>query len=105
MRIFRRAPGSGSGRKDGELFGTDVSAQASLLREHRLYQTDFLLRKYHFSSDEILFGPDGNLSLDKDPKLVGPRRILSFIPFPYARRVWTNCSVSRASVRSTPSGS
>ncbi|MCH3908463.1 MAG: helix-hairpin-helix domain-containing protein [Sphaerochaeta sp.] len=67
-------------RKDGELFGTDVSAQASLLREHRLYQTDFLLRKYHFSSDEILFGPDGNLSLDKDPKLVWAEAHPEFYP-------------------------
>jgi len=57
-------------RQTGELFGGDVSGQMSLMREHRLYQTDFLLRKYHFDSKEILFGKDGNLSLEKDPKLV-----------------------------------
>jgi len=39
-----------------------------LLREHRLYQADFLLRKYNFSFDEILFDKNGNLLLEKDPK-------------------------------------
>ena len=39
-----------------------------LAREHRLYQTDFLIRKYKFKQDEIPFEQDGNLSLDTDPK-------------------------------------
>ncbi|MDP9157151.1 MAG: putative DNA modification/repair radical SAM protein [Pseudomonadota bacterium] len=39
-----------------------------LLREHRLYQADFLMRGYGFSASELLDGP-GNLSLDIDPKL------------------------------------
>lgn len=39
-----------------------------LTREHRLYQTDFLLRKYGFSSEEIGFDSQGNLPLDMDPK-------------------------------------
>jgi len=55
-------------RKPGELFGTDVSMAESLTREHRLYQADWLLRKYHFSYDELPFGGDGNLNLAKDPK-------------------------------------
>ncbi len=39
-----------------------------LLREHRLYQADFLLRGYGFRAGELL--PDnGNLALDIDPKL------------------------------------
>jgi len=37
-------------------------------REHRLYQVDFLLRKYGFSGSEIIFGDSGNLSLSTDPK-------------------------------------
>ncbi len=41
---------------------------ASLDREHRLYQSDFLLRKYGFTFEEIVFGREGNLSLDTDPK-------------------------------------
>ncbi|MBA1273677.1 putative DNA modification/repair radical SAM protein [Stutzerimonas azotifigens] len=39
-----------------------------LLREHRLYQADFLLRGYGFRVNELLDGP-GNLPLDIDPKL------------------------------------
>lgn len=39
-----------------------------LMREHRLYQVDWLLRKYGFSGDEIPFEADGSLSLDVDPK-------------------------------------
>lgn len=38
-----------------------------LLREHRLYQADWLLRFYGFSADEIL-APDENLDLSMDPK-------------------------------------
>lgn len=39
-----------------------------LLREHRLYQADFLLRSYGFRAEE-LFQDKGDLSLDIDPKL------------------------------------
>jgi putative DNA modification/repair radical SAM protein len=39
-----------------------------LLREHRLYQADFLMRSYGFEVGELLSGP-GNLALDIDPKL------------------------------------
>jgi putative DNA modification/repair radical SAM protein len=46
-----------------------LPAQAPpLMREHRLYQADFLLRGYGFRADELFDGP-GNLSLDIDPKL------------------------------------
>jgi predicted DNA-binding helix-hairpin-helix protein len=41
---------------------------APLLREHRLYQSDFLLRKYGFSLDELVFEETGDLSLAVDPK-------------------------------------
>jgi predicted DNA-binding helix-hairpin-helix protein len=41
-----------------------------LLREHRLYQADWLLRFYGFSVDEIVTGgADGLLDLTVDPKL------------------------------------
>ncbi|WP_298976471.1 putative DNA modification/repair radical SAM protein [uncultured Roseobacter sp.] len=41
-----------------------------LLREHRLYQADWLLRFYGFALDEITSAtPDGNLDLQIDPKL------------------------------------
>jgi predicted DNA-binding helix-hairpin-helix protein len=45
-----------------------------LAREHRLYQTDYLLRKYGFAADEIGFDGAGNLPLDVDPKEFWARR-------------------------------
>jgi putative DNA modification/repair radical SAM protein len=40
-----------------------------LVREHRLYQADWLMRFYGFASDEIVQRADGMLDLDVDPKL------------------------------------
>ncbi|UWQ52184.1 putative DNA modification/repair radical SAM protein (plasmid) [Leisingera caerulea] len=41
-----------------------------LVREHRLYQADWLLRFYGFGVEEITSAaPDGNLDLEIDPKL------------------------------------
>jgi predicted DNA-binding helix-hairpin-helix protein len=37
-------------------------------REHRLYQVDFLFRKYGFAESDIVFDEKGNLSLEVDPK-------------------------------------
>ena len=39
------------------------------VREHRLYQADWLMRFYGFAADEITAGGDGLLALDVDPKL------------------------------------
>jgi len=39
------------------------------LREYRLYQADFLLRKYGFTPQELPFKKDGNLPQEYDPKL------------------------------------
>ncbi|TNC69814.1 putative DNA modification/repair radical SAM protein [Rubellimicrobium roseum] len=41
--------------------------QPPLLREHRLYQADWLMRFYEFAPEEI--ASQGNLDLDLDPKL------------------------------------
>jgi predicted DNA-binding helix-hairpin-helix protein len=41
---------------------------ASPLREHRLYQSDFLLRRYGFRMDELIFDEQGHLPLHTDPK-------------------------------------
>lgn len=38
------------------------------MREHRLYQVDFLMRKYGFTESDICFDKTGNLSLEIDPK-------------------------------------
>jgi putative DNA modification/repair radical SAM protein len=40
-----------------------------LVREHRLYQADWLMRFYEFSADEVVTRDDGMLDLDVDPKL------------------------------------
>ncbi len=40
----------------------------ALMREHRLYQVDFLMRKYGFTAADILFDGGGYLSLEIDPK-------------------------------------
>ncbi|MGH7534635.1 MAG: hypothetical protein ACREMG_03515, partial [Gemmatimonadales bacterium] len=45
----------------------DVPATPAL-REHRLYQADYLLRGYGFAADEVVYGPSGNLPLGLDPK-------------------------------------
>lgn len=44
------------------------------LREHRLYQVDFLLRKYGFTESDIVFDRSGNLSLACDPKEAWAKR-------------------------------
>ena len=38
------------------------------MREHRLYQVDFLFRKYGFKEKDVVFDKKGNLSLATDPK-------------------------------------
>ncbi|GHV12024.1 putative DNA modification/repair radical SAM protein [Fibrobacterales bacterium] len=46
----------------------NTDSGANLTREHRLYQSDFLIRKYGFSASEIPLTDSGNLNLDYDPK-------------------------------------
>ncbi|WP_296234848.1 putative DNA modification/repair radical SAM protein [Pseudomonas sp. UBA4617] len=48
--------------------GSVPLAAPPLLREHRLYQADFLLRGYGYQARELL-GQGDNLALDIDPKL------------------------------------
>lgn len=43
-------------------------ANDTFIREHRLYQVDFLFRKYGFKQSDIIFQQNGNLSLTTDPK-------------------------------------
>ncbi|MDB5849286.1 MAG: putative modification/repair radical protein, partial [Rhodoferax sp.] len=44
-------------------------AAPPLVREHRLYQADWLMRFYGFAHDEIVSADSGMLALDIDPKL------------------------------------
>lgn len=60
-----------AGANDLNLFGERESTQtrhARLTREHRLYQVDFLLRRYGFGAAEMAYAPSGNLDLETDPK-------------------------------------
>ncbi len=50
------------------------------MREHRLYQTDFLIRRYGFGIEDIILDSYGNLSLDKDPKEKWAERHQEFYP-------------------------
>ena len=50
--------------------GTELEDQppTPFVREHRLYQADWLLRRYGFVFEDLVFGEEGNLALDRDPK-------------------------------------
>jgi predicted DNA-binding helix-hairpin-helix protein len=50
------------------------------LREHRLYQSDFLLRQYGFTLPELTFGAEGNLVSDADPKMAWAQRHPEYFP-------------------------
>jgi putative DNA modification/repair radical SAM protein len=51
--------------------GTPLEGEpaAPPLRQHRLYQADWLLREYEFELGDICFDENGRLSLDMDPKI------------------------------------
>jgi putative DNA modification/repair radical SAM protein len=53
-----------------------------LIREHRLYQSDWLMRFYGYRPDEVAAaaGEDGNLPLDIDPKLAWALRFRETFP-------------------------
>jgi putative DNA modification/repair radical SAM protein len=51
-----------------------------LVREHRLYQADWLMRFYGFSADELTRPEERNLPLDRDPKLAWALRNREFFP-------------------------
>ncbi|MDR2648477.1 MAG: putative DNA modification/repair radical SAM protein [Clostridiales bacterium] len=56
------------------------AAKPPLLREHRLYQADWLLRFYGFSADEILKNADDNLNPNLDPKCCWALNNLNMFP-------------------------
>ncbi len=52
-----------------------------LMREHRLYEADWLIRSYGFTASEITHGSNAdNLDLEKDPKLSWALRHRDFFP-------------------------
>ncbi len=56
------------------------AASPPLIREHRLYQADWLIRFYQFKTDEITTDANPNLDLDKDPKMMWALRNRHFFP-------------------------
>ncbi len=58
-----------------------LKQKAPLMREHRLYEADWLIRHYGFKAGEITAGAAGeNLELDKDPKLAWALRHREIFP-------------------------
>lgn len=57
-----------------------IGTQPPLLRENRLYQTDWLMRFYGFDIQEILNEQTPNLDVDIDPKLSWALRNLHLFP-------------------------
>jgi putative DNA modification/repair radical SAM protein len=57
-----------------------LTTKTPLLREHRLYQADWLMRFYKFNYDEILDAKNPNLDLDLDPKAMWALRHPEFFP-------------------------
>jgi len=71
--------GLGEGSIAGERPEPDAVADV-LMREHRLYQVDFLLRKYGFAESDVVFEEDGSLSLAVDPKEAWARKHPEYYP-------------------------
>lgn len=57
-----------------------LTTQPPLLREHRLYQADWLLRYYNFSAGELLTEEEPNFDPYLDPKSNWAVRHLAFFP-------------------------
>ena len=57
-----------------------VTSRPPLLREHRLYQADWLLRYYHFTAEEILTPDEPNFNPYLDPKCNWAVRHPAFFP-------------------------
>ncbi|MFH1440717.1 MAG: helix-hairpin-helix domain-containing protein [Candidatus Omnitrophota bacterium] len=70
--------GAGSPELPGE--NSAVPNSDLLTREHRLYQVDWLIRKYGFKADEIPFDSNGNLSITADPKEMWAKLHPEFFP-------------------------
>lgn len=80
QRIYFSAYQRGLGEADLPAENKQTSPADTLTREHRLYQVDFLMRKYGFNDSDIAFGPDGRLSLENDPKELWAQRHPDFFP-------------------------
>jgi len=57
-----------------------ISTMPPLLREHRLYQADWLMRFYYFKSEELFTEIEPNLDLEFDPKMMYALRNIDKFP-------------------------
>lgn len=57
-----------------------LNSMPPLLREHRLYQADWLMRFYYFKSEELFTATDHNLDLEFDPKMIYALRNMDIFP-------------------------
>jgi len=81
QRIYFSAYQQGLGDASLPVEGTGGEAATDMfVREHRLYQVDFLMRKYGFRDTDILFDERGRLSLESDPKEVWAANHPEFFP-------------------------
>ncbi len=80
-RVYFSAYQKGLGESSiaGERPEADGAADV-LMREHRLYQVDFLVRKYGFAESDVIFEENGNLSLAIDPKEAWARKHPDYYP-------------------------
>jgi predicted DNA-binding helix-hairpin-helix protein len=79
-RVYFSAYQRGAGAPELPGEHSALSSRDLLTREHRLYQADWLVRKYGFGADEIPCEPGGNLSLSVDPKEMWARSHPEFFP-------------------------
>ena len=68
-----------------KLLPSPVGYKPPLLREHRLYQADWLLRFYHFEAEELLDGDHENFDAALDPKADWALRHPEFFPVEVGR--------------------
>ncbi len=80
QRVYFSAYQRGTGDRDLPGEHSLLTNEQMLTREHRLYQTDFLFRKYGFDEKEIPFDINGNLQLGIDPKEAWARMHPEFFP-------------------------
>ncbi len=81
QRVYYSAYQRGLGARDipGER-RPSLDPAENFVREHRLYQVDFLIRRYGFTRDDIVLDGTGNLRLDGDPKEQWAERHPEFYP-------------------------
>lgn len=79
-RIYFSAYQRGAGTADLPGENSKPTSSQLLAREHRLYQADWLMRKYGFRAEEIPVGQGGDLSLETDPKEMWAKAHPEFFP-------------------------